>query len=132
MKSHRNDRNRDAVSGWEDDGGAGGTDAARTTDNAPAAHDSEQRRLDTSHHSDIRGSIATTTFIKPDRSEKPGRTETFSNSGLRAGSLDATASLQTGEHVRRGRGARRRRIAGGTEGGDRIRSSLFSTRGLHS
>jgi hypothetical protein len=55
MKSHRNDRNRDAVSGWEDDGGAGGTDAARTTDNAPAAHDSEQRRLDTSHHSDIRG-----------------------------------------------------------------------------
>jgi hypothetical protein len=58
MKDEGNDENRDAVSGWEDEGGALQSEAARRIDNALAAHDRRrptQKRLDESHQSDIRG-----------------------------------------------------------------------------
>ena len=58
MKDETNDENRDAVSGWEDEGGALPSEAARRIDNARTARDrrrSTQKRLDESHQSDIRG-----------------------------------------------------------------------------
>ena len=58
MKDEANDENRDAVSGWEDEGGALPSEAARRMDNARTARDrrrSTQKRLDESHQSDIRG-----------------------------------------------------------------------------
>lgn len=58
MKDHSNNEFRDALSGWEDDGGARRTGAGRRTENAHAAGDtrrSEQERLDASHESDTRG-----------------------------------------------------------------------------
>ena len=57
-KDEANDENRDAVSGWEDEGGALQSEAARRIDNARAARDRRrpaQKRLDESHQSDIRG-----------------------------------------------------------------------------
>ena len=58
MKDHANDENRDAVSGWEDEGGALQSEAARRNDNARTAGDRRrpaQERLDESHQSDTRG-----------------------------------------------------------------------------
>jgi hypothetical protein len=58
MKDEANDENRDAVSGWEDEGGALPSEAARRIDNARTARDrrrSTQKSLDESHQSDIRG-----------------------------------------------------------------------------
>jgi hypothetical protein len=58
MKDEANDENRDAVSGWEDEGGALPSETARRIDNARTARDrrrSTQKRLDESHQSDIRG-----------------------------------------------------------------------------
>ena len=58
MKDEANDENRDAVSGWEDEGGALPAEAARRIDSARTARDrrrSTQKRLDESHQSDIRG-----------------------------------------------------------------------------
>jgi len=58
MNDHTNDKNRAAVSVWEDDGGAPRSAAERRTDKARAASDrrwSEQERLDGSHQSDTRG-----------------------------------------------------------------------------
>ena len=58
MKDEANDENRDAVSGWEDEGGALQSEAARRIDNARTTRDrrrSAQKRLDESHQSDIRG-----------------------------------------------------------------------------
>ena len=58
MKDEANDENRDAVSGWEDEGGALPSEAARRIDNARTARDRRrpaQKRLDESHQSDIRG-----------------------------------------------------------------------------
>jgi hypothetical protein len=58
MKNDRKDDNRDAVSGWEDEGGARGADPRRVTGQArlPAdARPSEQQALDASHQSDTRG-----------------------------------------------------------------------------
>ena len=57
MKNHRSDDNRDAVSGWEDDGGAR-SDAGRRIHYAPAAGDkrqSQHEQVDASHQSDTRG-----------------------------------------------------------------------------
>jgi hypothetical protein len=56
MKDHN--ENRDAISGWEDEGGALRSDAGRRIDNARAAGDRRrpaQQRLDVSHQSDTRG-----------------------------------------------------------------------------
>jgi hypothetical protein len=58
MKDEANDENRDAVSGWEDEGGALQSEAARRIDNARTVRDRRrptQERLDESHQSDIRG-----------------------------------------------------------------------------
>jgi len=58
MKDEGNDENRDAVSGWEDEGGALQSEAARRIDNARTARDRRrpiQKRLDESHQSNIRG-----------------------------------------------------------------------------
>jgi hypothetical protein len=58
MKDHTNSENRDAVSGWEDDGGASRSDARPPTHNARAPHErrrSVQDRLDVGHQSDMRG-----------------------------------------------------------------------------
>lgn len=57
MKKHSNNDNRDAVSEWEDDGGAR-PDGGHRIDNAPPARDrrrSQQEQLDASHESDRRG-----------------------------------------------------------------------------
>lgn len=57
MKPHTNHANREAVSGWEDDGGAR-PEAARRTDTAPGDSDqrrSQQQLLDRSHQSNTRG-----------------------------------------------------------------------------
>lgn len=57
-KDEANDENRDAVLGWEDEGGALQSEAARRTGDARTAHDrrrSAQEHLDESHQSDIRG-----------------------------------------------------------------------------
>ena len=58
IKDEAHDENRDAISGWEDEGGALPSEAARRIDNARTARDrrrSTQKRLDESHQSDIRG-----------------------------------------------------------------------------
>jgi hypothetical protein len=58
MKDETNDENRDAVSGWEDEGGAVQSEPARRIDKARTARDRRrptQKRLDESHQSDIRG-----------------------------------------------------------------------------
>ena len=59
MKDHANDENRDAVSGWEGEGGALQPDAVRRLDMARAAAGDRRRpaqeRLDESHQSDTRG-----------------------------------------------------------------------------
>ena len=58
MKNQSNNDNRGPVSGWEDDGGAGRSNAGRRTGDAPAAgdtHRSQQQRVDASHQSDTRG-----------------------------------------------------------------------------
>ncbi len=57
-KDETNDENRDAVSGWEDEGGALPSEAPRRSDRARTARDRRrptQKRLDESHQSDIRG-----------------------------------------------------------------------------
>ena len=57
-KDEANDENRDAVSGWEDEGGALPSEAARRIDSARSPRDRRrpaQKRLDESHQSDIRG-----------------------------------------------------------------------------
>ena len=57
-KDEAKDENGDAVSGWEDEGGALPSEAARRIDNARTARDRRrpaQKRLDESHQSDIRG-----------------------------------------------------------------------------
>ena len=58
MKDESNDEHRDAVSGWEDEGGALPSEAARRIDSARSPRDRRrqaQKRLDESHQSDIRG-----------------------------------------------------------------------------
>jgi hypothetical protein len=58
VKNEAKDENRDAVSGWEDEGGSLQSEAARRIDNPRTARDrrrSTQKRLDESHQSDIRG-----------------------------------------------------------------------------
>ena len=58
MENEANDETRDAVSGWEDEGGALPSEAARRIDNARTARDRRrptQQRLDESHQSDMRG-----------------------------------------------------------------------------
>lgn len=58
MKDHTNSENRDAISGWEDEGGALRAHAGRRIDNPRAAGDRRrpaQERLDQSHQSDTRG-----------------------------------------------------------------------------
>jgi hypothetical protein len=58
MQDHTNNENRNAVSGWEDDGGAPRSDAAHRIHNARAAGDRRRpvaEHLDVSHQSDTRG-----------------------------------------------------------------------------
>jgi hypothetical protein len=58
MTDTTKNENRDAVFGWEDDGGAQQSDARRQTGTASAPGErrrSDQQRLDASHDSDARG-----------------------------------------------------------------------------
>ena len=58
MKDHNRGENHGAVSDWEDDGGARGSEARPGSGNAPVARDrrrSQQQQLDVTHQSDIRG-----------------------------------------------------------------------------
>ena len=58
MKDPSSGANRGAVSEWEDDGGASGSDVGRGSGDAPVARDrrrAQQERLDAPHQSDTRG-----------------------------------------------------------------------------
>ena len=58
MKDPSSGENHGAVSEWEDDGGARGSDVGRGRGNGPEARDrrrSQQERLDATHQSDTRG-----------------------------------------------------------------------------
>ena len=97
MNDQRNSDNHVAVSEWEDDGGARGSDAGRLIGNAPAVATGVARSMNDllrpTSPTHV-GSTGMRTFIKPERKRNPGRSGTTSNSACKAAA--SVASLGRG------------------------------------